>query len=343
MRRDRSGTRLSSQVRHNWPKVAVVIVNWNGATFLERCLHALERQTVTPHEIILLDNASSDASIEIVERFASVRLILSARNTGFARGNNLAILSADVASEWIALLNPDAFADPVWLESLLLATERRPEFSAFGSKLINARDPAVLDGTGDAYHPSGRVWRNGHGVAVADVEDRECEIFSACAAACLYRRDAIDALGGFDEDYFCYVEDVDLGFRLQLAGHRCWYVPQSVVLHLGSATTGGQDSDFAVYHGHRNLVWTFIKNMPGALFWLMLPLHLVLNVASMLLFSVRGRGALIMRAKYHALLGVPAMWRKRQHIQRNRVASLAQIWGLLDKRWPTKGHGQKKP
>ncbi|MDY7576121.1 glycosyltransferase family 2 protein [Actimicrobium sp. CCI2.3] len=333
---------MSGQVRTNWPKVAVIIVNWNGAAFLERCVHALLNQTVAPHEIIVLDNASSDESNEIIERFASVRLIRSAQNTGFARGNNLAILSADVASEWIALLNPDAFADPVWLESLLLATERRPEFSAFGSKLVNGRNPLLLDGIGDAYHPSGRVWRNGHGVAVSGVDDQECEIFSACAAACLYRRDAIDALGGFDEDYFCYVEDVDLGFRLRLAGHRCLYVPQSVVLHLGSATTGGQDSDFAVYHGHRNLVWTFIKNMPGALFWLLLPLHLLLNVASILLFSLRGRGALILRAKYHALLGVRGMWRKRRHIQRNRVASLAQIWHLLDKRWPTKGHGHKK-
>jgi GT2 family glycosyltransferase len=339
----RSGIRLSSQVRNNWPKVTVIIVNWNGAAFLERCVRALLDQTVMPHEIILLDNASSDASIEIVERFAAVRLIRSAENAGFARGNNLAIRTADVASEWIALLNPDAFADPAWLESLLLAAESRPEFSTFGSKLVSAGDPAVLDGIGDSYHPSGRVWRNAHGVAVASVEDHGSEIFSACAAACLYRRDAIDALGGFDEDYFCYVEDVDLGFRLQLAGHRCWYVPQSVVLHMGSATTGGQDSDFAVYHGHRNLVWTFIKDMPGALFWVMLPLHLLLNVASILLFSLRGRGALILRAKYHALLGVPEMWRKRQHIQRNRVASLAQIWRRLDKRWPTKGHGQNKP
>jgi len=342
MFRYRAGIRLSSQVPKDWPKVTVIIVNWNGAMFLERCLRALLSQTVAPHEIILLDNASSDASIEIVERFAAVRLIRSEWNNGFARGNNLAMGTADVASEWIALLNPDAFADPAWLESLLLAVECHPEFSSFGSKLVNANDPTVLDGTGDAYHPSGRVWRNGHGVTVADVDDLECEIFSGCAAACLYRRDVIDALGGFDEDYFCYVEDVDLGFRLRLAGQRCLYVPESVVLHLGSATTGGQDSDFAVYHGHRNLVWTFIKNMPGALFWVLLPLHLLLNIASILLFSLRGRTALIMRAKYHAALGLPAMWRKRQNIQRSRVASLAQIWHMLDKSWPNKGRSGKK-
>lgn len=324
------------------PKVTVVIVNWNGAGFLKRCLNALADQSVPPHEIILVDNASTDDSVDIAASFPGMKLIRSPVNRGFAGGNNLAFAAASPESEWIALLNPDAFADPAWLKSLLLAVERHPEYSAFGSKLVSANDPTVLDGTGDAYHPSGRVWRSGHGVPVSAVEDLECEIFSSCAAASLYRRDALDALGGFDEDYFCYVEDVDLGFRLRLAGHRCLYVPKSIVLHLGSATTGGQDSDFAVYHGHRNLVWTFVKNMPGVLFWLLLPLHLLLNFASLLLFSLRGRYALIARAKYHALLGLPGMWRKRRHIQRNRVATVAQIWHVLDKRWPVKNSCRNK-
>jgi GT2 family glycosyltransferase len=326
-----------------WPKVTVVIVNWNGGDFLKRCLDALFEQTVTPHEIIVVDNASTDNSVEIAAGFPGTKLIPSALNRGFAGGNNLAFADTSPQSELIALINPDAFADPAWLEHLLLAAELHSEFSSFGSKLVNANDLAVLDGTGDSYHPSGRVWRNGHGMAVAQVDDRESEIFSACAGACLYRRDVIVALGGFDEDYFCYCEDVDFGFRLRLAGHRCLYVPQSVVLHIGSATTGGQDSDFAVYHGHRNLVWTFFKNMPGVLFWLLLPLHLLLNIFSILLFSLRGRGTLIMRAKYDAVRGLPTMWRKRQKIQRSRVGSVAQIWRMMDKRWPTKGSNGKKP
>jgi GT2 family glycosyltransferase len=86
----------------------------------------------------------------------------------------------------------------------------------------------------------------------------------------LYRRSALIELGGFDEDYFCYVEDVDLGFRLRLAGHQCLYIPSSIVHHVGSGSTGGKNSDFAVYHGHRNLVWTYVKDMPGFLFWLFL-------------------------------------------------------------------------
>jgi GT2 family glycosyltransferase len=323
-------------------KTSVIIVNWNGCQFLERCLAALMEQTVKPHEIILLDNASSDGSLEIARRFPSVRLIALDRNTGFARGNNLAIEAASKESEWIALINPDAFADPHWLEALLVAAESNPGFYVFGSKLSNAGDTKLLDGAGDAYHMSGLVWRMGHGSPVPTSTENECEVFSPCAAAALYRRSALRELGGFDEDYFCYVEDVDLGFRLRLAGYRCLYVPQSVAHHVGSGTTGGQHSDFAMYYGHRNLVWTFVKDMPGILFWLLLPLHVLLNLTSIIWFVFRGRGGVIWRAKRDAVLGLPKMWHKRQHTQRTRVASIGEIWRQLDKQLITTKFGRKK-
>ena len=150
-----------------WPKVTVAIVNWNGERFLDRCLSALLAQTVTPHEIILADNGSSDASLDIVRRYPSVRVLELNENLGFARGNNMAIQAAAAESEWIALLNPDAFPELHWLEALLSAAREHPEFDVFGSKLVNATDPSVLDGAGDAYHISGLVWRMGHGVPVA--------------------------------------------------------------------------------------------------------------------------------------------------------------------------------
>ena len=332
---------MHTQVGQN-SRVSVIIVNWNGERFLERCLAALMAQTVKPHEIILVDNASSDGSVEIVRRFPAVRLITQDQNTGFARGNNLAIEAASADSEWIALINPDAFAQPYWLEALLVAAESNPGFDVFGSKLVNAADPTVQDGGGDAYHMSGLVWRMGHGVPVPASVENAREVFSPCAAAALYRRSALREIGGFDEDYFCYVEDVDLGFRLRLAGYRCLHVPQSVAHHIGSGTTGGQHSDFALYHGHRNLVWTFVKDMPGFLFWLLLPLHMLLNLVSILWFALRGWGGVIWRAKRDALLGLPRMWRKRQHIQKTRVASISQIWRQLDKRMIPAKLGRKE-
>jgi GT2 family glycosyltransferase len=313
-------------------KVSVIIVNWNGERFLERCLYALRVQTVMPHEIILLDNASTDGSLIIVRQFPEVRLISLDQNTGFARGNNLAIKAASTESEWIALLNPDAFAAPGWLEELLASAKRNPTFDTFGSLLVNAADPMLLDGAGDAYLVSGRVRRIGHGMPVSGTALRESEVFSPCAAAALYRRSALLALGGFDEDYFCYVEDVDLGFRLRLAGYRCLNVPQSVVHHVGSGTTGGQHSDFSRYHGHRNLVWTFVKDMPGVMFWLLLPLHVALNLASIIWFLLRGHGAVILKSKFDALLGVPKMWKKRREIQSRRVVGAVDIFRVLSKR-----------
>lgn len=313
-------------------KVSVIIVNWNAGHFLEQCLTALMAQTVQPHEIILVDNASSDSSIQIARKFPKVRLIALNTNTGFARGNNLAIEAVSDESKWVALLNPDAYSQTRWLETLLLAADSHSEFDIFASKLVNAVNPMCFDGAGDAYHLSGLVWRMNHGTPVRDVWENVREVFSPCAAAALYRRSVLCELGGFDEDYFCYVEDVDLGFRLRLSGYRCLYVPQSVVHHVGSGTTGGQHSSFALYHGHRNMVWTFVKDMPGILFWLMLPLHLVLNLVSIIWFSLHGRADVILRAKRDALLGLPQMWRKRQQIQKTRVVKIAEIWRQLDKR-----------
>jgi GT2 family glycosyltransferase len=316
---------------------SVIIINWNGAPFLGRCLTALREQTVKPQEIILVDNASTDGSANIVRQFPEVRLIELDLNAGFARGNNLAIEAASVESEWIALINPDAFAEPRWLEELLLAAELNPDYDVFGSKLLNAVDSTLQDGAGDAYHISGLVWRVGHGMPLPVFTENQSEIFSACAAAALYRRAVLHEIGGFDEDYFCYVEDVDLGFRLRLAGYRCLYVPQSVAHHVGSGTTGGQHSDFSLYHGHRNLVWTYVKNMPGMMFWLLLPLHILLNLVTIISFAFQGRGRVIWRAKRDAVFSLPKMWRKRQHIQKNRIASITEIWQCLDKRIiPTK-------
>jgi GT2 family glycosyltransferase len=140
-------------------------------------------------------------------------------------------------------------------------------------------------------------------------------------------------VGGFDEDFFCYFEDVDLGFRLRLAGHRCLLVPGAVAYHVGYATTERRHSDFAVYHGHRNLVWTYVKNMPGVLFWLLLPLHIALNLVTIIWFSLKGQGGVILKAKWDALCGISIfhIWKKRHNIQRSRIASIGEIWKVLDK------------
>lgn len=315
--------------------VTVVIVSWNSEQWLKQCLSHLTMQTLPPKAVVVVDNASTDGSARLVEQFAQVQLIRAESNLGFAAGNNLAL--RECTTEFVALLNPDAFVEPDWLEQLIAGARRHPEAAAFGSRQLTWSAPDILDGTGDAYHLSGLVWRSRWGARQQPEDLREHAIFSPCAAAAMYRRAALEEVGGFDEDYFCYVEDVDLGFRLQLAGYQAIYVPQAVVQHVGSATSGGSHSDFCVFHGHRNVVWTYVKNMPALLFWLCLPLHLLFNLAALLRFSLSGQARVIFRAKAEALRGLPAMWRKRRVVQHRRRVSLRGVLHVLDKRlWPTR-------
>jgi GT2 family glycosyltransferase len=313
-------------------RVTIVIVNWNSWDILSHCLERLQGQTFRDFNVLVIDNASNQpAPSELCSRYSNVTLIQNQANLGFAAANNQAMKWLD-DSEWVGLLNPDAFPEPDWLEQLINATKNYPDYTMFASRQLMEGNSILLDGDGDVYHISGLVWRKGHGRHKNEAAYNPQDVFSPCAAAALYKRDALMSVGGFDEDFFCYVEDVDLSFRLRLVGHRCLLVPDAVVYHVGSATTGGQHSDFSVYHGHRNLVWTFVKNMPGVLFWLLLPLHLLLNLVTIVVFTARGQGGVILRAKWDAVKGLPQAWAKRKQIQKNRKVSVGDIWRVLDKR-----------
>lgn len=308
--------------------ISIVIVNWNSGDCLSTCLQHIHAQTVRPAQVIVVDNASSDGSADHVGDEVTVLRMDS--NLGFAAGNNRGL--AKCRGEFVVLLNPDAYADPDWLERLMDATVQYPEFAVFGSRQLCHSNPEFLDGVGDVYHMSGLAWRDRYCKKQCDEDMRSRTIFAPCAAAALYRRDALVKIGGFDEDYFCYFEDVDLGFRLRLAGYQARYVPDAVVYHVGSVTTGGRSSAFSIYHAQRNLVWTFVKNMPGVLFWFLLPMHLALNMFSIVWFALKGHGKLILRSKVDALLGLSKVWGKRKIIQKNRVESIRSIWGQFDKR-----------
>ena len=297
--------------------VAALIVNWNGGPLLARCLESLDRQRRRPDHVVVVDNGSSDDSLQLAgPSLRDVQLIRLSANAGFARANNIAAQAAR-RFDALALLNPDAFAEPEWLDSLEKAAEREPTCAAFASQMLLASAPEYLDGAGDSYHVSGRAWRNGHRVRSAQWPAVDAEVFAPCAAAALYRRDAFDEVGGFDETYFCYFEDVDLGFRLRLRGYRCLYVHSAVVRHESSALAGYR-SDFAVYHGERNIVWTFFKDMPGPLLWLYLPQHIALNVAALLYYPWRGQGTVALRAKLDALRGLPSVLGRRRLVQHER-------------------------
>ena len=190
--------------------VSVIVVNYNGAALLPRCLEALAAQTFRGFELILVDNASTDTSLAAVEAnppaVPSLRLLRLERNLGFAAANNLAARQAH--GRWLALLNNDAFPAPTWLEELLAAAHRRPDCASFASRMLKADQPELLDGAGDILHTSGLGWRRGANQPAASFGLEE-DVFSACAAAALYDKELFLQLGGFDEDFVSYHEDLE--------------------------------------------------------------------------------------------------------------------------------------
>lgn len=314
-------------------KIAVVIVNWNGADCLPECLRSVAEQERQADRVIVVDNASTDGSLDqALRQFPFVEPIRLGTNTGFAAANNVALRACDDC-DCVALLNPDAFPVPSWLGVLAAVAKQNSGYAAFASQLRSATHSNLLDGSGDVYHVSGLTWRAGHGTPVPSSESPR-DVFSACAAAALYRRDALMEIGGFDERYFCYTEDVDVGFRLRLRGHACLYVPDAVVRHVGSASSGKR-SDFSTYHGHRNLVWTFFKNMPATLLAVYLPQHLLLNLLSVLWFSARGQARTILRAKWDAVRGLPAVLRARRAVQGERLVGARELRVAMARGWLT--------
>ncbi|WP_397413687.1 glycosyltransferase family 2 protein [Phenylobacterium sp.] len=305
------------------PALSVCVIAYNSGPTLAECLDGLAAQTFRDFETLIIDNASPDpGDAEIAAARPWTRLVRNTENLGFAGAGNQAARLA--RGRWLVLLNPDARPEPDWLAALVAAADRHPTLQAFTSKQLAADAPGMLDGLGDVMSITGIPYRGGY--LNLDVgQAREGLVFSPCGAAMMIDRALFQALGGFDEDFFCYGEDVDLGYRLQLAGHPTLLVPDAVVHHYGSASTGGRKSEFAVFHGTRNRFWVLFKNTPGLLLPLVVPLHLL---ALMLIYARaenRPHIRLILKAVRAAFAGATKMLAKRREIGRHRRASFWDI------------------
>jgi GT2 family glycosyltransferase len=310
------------------PRVTVVIPNWNGERFLGLCLGSLREQSFRDFETILVDNGSVDGSRSFVEEhFPEVKVVPLGENRGIAAAFNAGIEASRV--EYVVLLNNDTELDPGWLEALVRAAEDRPESGLFASRLVDFYDRSVLDGAGDAMRLSGLPYRLGHGERDRSRFDKPGYVFGACAAAALYRREMLDEVGLFDEDFVSYCEDGDLSFRAQLAGYRCFYVPGAVVYHMGSASTGGKRSPTATRLGSRNSFSLLVKNLPLSAVPHILPFFLAGQLARTITAAATGS----LRAHLEGLAGawhhLPLMLRKRAEIQKRKRLSDAEVRGLL--------------
>ncbi len=315
------------------PTVSIIVVCWNSASYLPRCLEALSAQSCGDFEVVVIDNGSIDGAVDdLEEKYPNLDLRVKrlGANKGFAAANNIGARLA--RGTWLGLLNADAFPEPDWLEKLLQAAGQHPEFAAFSSRQIRAVDDRFLDGAGDAYHVSGLAWRRYYGFPIGQFGLKTEEVFSACAAAALYSRTAFLQVGGFDEDFFSYHEDVDLGFRLRLQGFRCLYVADASVRHIGSTNVRAR-SDFALYYWQRNFIWSFVQNMPSPLLWQALPAHLMANFIGLAYYTIRGHGGILFKAKRDALGGLPRALQKRQTIQKATKVDTGELSRLMDRGW----------
>lgn len=325
------GSPMSGSSTDGSPAISVIIVSYESGPTLARCLDALRAQTFTDFEILLVDNASSDGAPRAAAAAdPAIRFLQPGANLGFAAGNNLA--AREARGRWLALLNPDAFAAPDWLAQLTAMAQRRPRVNCFTSLQRDAAQPALLDGTGDVMTGAGFPYRGGyHNPAPSAVP--EGETFSACGAAMLIDRALFLRLGGFDERFFCYCEDVDLGYRLRLIGEPTLLAPKAVVDHMGSASTGVR-SDFSLFHGSRNRIWVYVKNTPAALWWTA-PLHVLATLILLVRHLTRGEAAPAWRGVVAALKDLGPALTARRALQAGRTAAAAEIaaamtWNPLD-------------
>ena len=292
---------------------------------LKKCLDHLRAQTVRDFDVVIVDNGSGDGSADLQDEYREFQFDFADANLGFAAGCNRG--AAAVENEWLAFLNPDAYAAPSWIEAFLAGVEQYPSIDAFGSTQIDAHDPTRIDGAGDVCHGFGLFYRGHTGALLMDLPP-EGEVFSACGAAAFYRRSTFERLGGFDERFFCYGEDVDLGFRLRRSGGRTVQLSGARVAHEGSAVAG-RYSDFAIYHGVRNRIWVFGKNLPLAIYYGAAPLRFVINMMMLARAFFAGYGLAYFRGYRDGIASVGIIRSTHRRLGAGSHDDLLMSWSPL--------------
>ena len=241
-------------------KITIIIPNYNGKRFLAPCLESLSSQNFTDFEILVIDNHSTDGSIEYIkEHYPEIRFIALDKNYGFSTAVNTGIRHS--SAPYVLLLNNDTTAEPHFVEELLKAIESSSRIFSVSSKMLQMHHPDLIDGAGDLYTLLGWGVARGAGRPADNYTQTE-DVFSACAGAAIYRRSAFRKIGYFDEAHFAYLEDIDVGYRAKIYGYRNIYCPAAIVHHVGSGTSGSKYNSFKVKTSDRNSVWLIYKNMP---------------------------------------------------------------------------------
>ena len=240
-------------------KTTIIIPNYNGLSFMEPCFESLKEQTVRDFKVLVVDNGSTDGSVEWLKEHRVPSIFLK-ENTGFSGAVNTGIRAAD--TPYVLLLNNDTRVEPGFVAAMERAMDQSPKIFSVSSRMIQMYHPELLDDAGDMYSILGWAYQRGVGRSV-NLYQKSCRVFSACAGAAIYRRAVFDEIGLFDELHFAYLEDIDVGWRAKLYGYDNVYCPDAAVYHVGSGTSGSRYNSFKVRLAARNCIYLNYKNMPG--------------------------------------------------------------------------------
>jgi hypothetical protein len=308
-----------------YPNVFIIIVNWNGKRLLKNCLDSVFKQTYPNYEVILVDNGSTDGSVKFVEEVYApeikdgvLKIIVNDKNYGFAKGNNIGIVKAleDTKTKYVVTLNNDVIVRDDWLKRLIEKAQQGYDIVSSTIYFMNGR----LNSVGAVLSINGLIYSRKPG---------EKTVLGGGASAA-YSREVFENVGFFDEDFFCYNEETDLAIRAFLKNYRSGLAEKSIVWHHWGASSS---EDFKVYHGHRNSVWCIVKNFPTQSLIKYSLFIMLAQLASIVLWIIRGKGKLIMKAKIDAIKGLKKMLKKRGKIQKEKSISSKEFNSLLINRW----------
>ncbi|MFC1571224.1 glycosyltransferase family 2 protein [Candidatus Margulisiibacteriota bacterium] len=325
------------------PKVSIVVLNWNGKEYLEDCLASLEKQTYPNIEIILVDNASKDDSVGFVkEYFPKVKIIINHKNLGFAAGNNVGIKAA--LGEYVMVLNNDTEVDSNCVEELVKVIEKDRKIGGCATKILSYFNREIIDVAGLIIYPDGSARGRGRLEKAKDNFNEQEEIFFGSDCAAIYRREMLDEIGLYDEEFFAHHDETDLGMRAHWAGWKCIYVPTAVVHHRYSASHGAY-SPLKAFLVERNRVYVAIKNFPLPLL-LISPFYTIIRLALQAYGALTNRGSagrftesfskvqlviILAKAYISAAINMPKFLKKRKEILSNKKINNAEFYQLFRK------------
>ena len=313
------------------PRTSVIIPNWNGSKFLSPCLEALKRQSDQDFEVIVVDSHSTDDSLQTLEKdFPEVRVVQLDKNYGFAPAINRGVEQA--RGEYLVFLNNDTEAEPNWLQELARAMKDNPKVGVADSKIILFSDRSKLDSVGIEYSRWGFSTPRGRGQEESQFT-QDTEVFACCGGSSILRRELIEQIGAYDESFFAYLEDVDLSYRIRLAGYICETIPTSRIYHHLGQTSGGL-TPFTRYHSIKNLWLVYLKNSPREVLWRTLPRFLLLQ--GLLLLSALRHGQILppFKAYGYLLAHLGAVLRARRNIQRGMTADWRGVYKAMGRELP---------